>query len=687
MLSKPDLVASVCPHDCPSTCALEVERLDDRTIGRIHGAKGNSYTDGVVCAKVARYAERVHHPERLTTPLRRTGAKGSDEFTPISWDEALDEVAAAFAQATEQYGSESVWPYFYAGTMGLVQRDGIERFRHALRYSRQTTSICVGTTQPGWLAGAGRLTGVDPREMAESDLIVLWSTNAVATQINVMSHVAKARKGRGAKLVVVDPYRNPTAETADIHLCPRPGSDGALACAIMHVLFRDGFADREYLAKYTDVPDELEAHLETRTPEWAAAITGLSVDEIEGFATLYGRTERAFIRLGYGLSRHRNGAATMHAVSCLPAICGHWRHRGGGALYTNSAIYPIDRTLMQGLDVRDRSIRTLDMSRIGPVLNGDPEDIGEGPPVAAMLIQNTNPVVVAPDQNLVRQGFAREDLFVCVHEQFLTDTARYADIVLPATTFLEHDDLYQSGGHSHLQLGARIIEPLAESRPNHFVHCALAHRLGGEHPGFEMSELEIIDATLKASGLPDLATLKAERWHDCMPDFEQAHFLDGFGWPDGKFRFKPDWPAQGRLGHLMPELPDHWAVIEEADAEHPFKLLTSPARNFLNTSFTETPGSLQRERQPTLRIHPDDARELNIGEGSGVRLGNRRGRVELTAMLFDGLQRGVLVVESIWPNRHFKNGSGINSLTGADSPAPAGGAAFHDVAVWVEALE
>ncbi|GAB4353391.1 MAG: molybdopterin oxidoreductase family protein [Gammaproteobacteria bacterium] len=674
---------SACPHDCPSTCALEVELLDERTIGRIHGSRANGYTAGIVCAKVARYSERVHHPDRLTRPLRRTGAKGSGEFERIGWDDALDEVAEAFLRAEQRHGSEAVWPYYYAGTMGLVQRDGINRLRHAKRYSGQLKTICASIAGAGWTAGAGENRGVDPREMAESELIVIWGTNAVATQVNVMTHVARARKNNGARLVVVDPYRNATAASADHHLALRPGTDGALACAVMQVLFEEGYADREYLARYTDDPARLEAHLAGRTPEWASAITGLAAREIRDFARLYGRNRRSFIRIGYGFSRSRNGAVNLHAVSCLPAVTGAWQYRGGGALFANSALYRWDKRLIEGSDLADPAIRQIDMTRIGPVLTGDRRDLGDGPPVTAMLIQNTNPVAVAPDQERVKAGFARPDLFVCVHEQFLTDTARLSDIVLPATTFLEHDDLYQGGGHTHFAVGLRAIEPLAEARSNHEVVCALASRLGAEHPGFRLSARELIDETLRASGWPAIDELGEHPWHDCALPFEEAHFLNGFPTPEGRFRFAPDWKSLGPLAEAMPELPDHWPVIDEADAEHPFRLVTAPARTFLNTSFTETPGSLAHEKRPTVLVHPDELTRLGIGDGDPVRVGNRQGEIGLHARAFDGLQPGVAVIESIWPNRFFPDGRGVNTLTSTDPAAPNGGGVFHDTAVWI----
>lgn len=678
-------VTTVCPHDCPSTCALEVERLSPTRIGGVRGAEANGYTAGVICAKVARYAERVHHPDRLTQPLKRQGAKGEGRFAPISWDEALDEVAAAFATATAAHGSEAVWPYYYAGTMGLVQRDGINRLRHALRYSGQKKTICTALSDAGWAAGVGGLMGVDTREMADAELIVIWGTNPVATQVNVMTHVARARKENGARLVVVDPYRSGTAAMADQHLMLRPGTDGALACAVMHVLFRDGLADRDYLARYTDFPAGLEAHLAARGPDWAAAITGLGVDEIEAFARAYGATKKSFIRFGYGFSRSRNGAANMHAATCLPAVTGAWAHQGGGGLYSFREVYHWDKTLIEGLDVCDPKIRILDMSRIGAVLTHDRRDLGAGPPVTAMLVQNTNPAVVAPDSNKVRAGLSRDDLFLCVHEQFLTETAAYADIVLPATTFLEHDDIYQAGGHPHIQIGAKVIAPPGEARSNHEVICALARRLGARHPGFEMTAWEMIDQTLQASGWPDAGSVKAQRWLEVRPTFRQSHFLDGFPRAGGRFRFQPDWAAVGSDHANMPTLPDHAPLTEATDADHPFRLLTSPARQFLNSTFSGMPTGRKREGRPTVLVHPADAAALGIEEGATVTLGNRRGQVTVHARRFDGVQPGVVVVESLWLNRDFVGGIGINALVGDDAAPPNGGAAFHDTAVWLRA--
>ncbi len=682
-----DIAHSVCPHDCPSACALDVELVAPDRIGRVRGARDNRYTKGIVCAKVARYAERVHHPDRLTRPLRRSGAKGSGQFEPVSWDDALDEVAEAFIRAAQADGSESVWPYYYAGTMGLVQRDGINRLRHVMRYSRQLKTICAALTDSGWTAGVGAKYGPDACEIADSDLIVIWGANPVNTQVNLMHHITRARKERGATLVVVDPYRTGTAAIADRHLALRPGTDGALACAVMHVLFKEGFSDREYLARFTDAGPELEAHLALRTPAWAAAITGLSTDEIVDFARLYGGTKRAMIRSGYGYSRSRNGAASVHAVTCLPSVTGAWQYLGGGAIYSQTGIYRIDATLIEGRDAIDRSTRMLDMSRIGPILTGDTQSLKDGPPVTAMLVQNCNPMAVAPETGLVRTGFERDDLFVCVHEQFMTETARMADVILPATTFLEHDDIYIALGHSHLQIAPKVIAAIGEARSNHEVLAGLARRLGARHGGFEISAWEMIDRTLRASGLGTAEELAEKRWIDCQPDFETSHFLDGFPQPDGRFHFAPDWKAVGPDHAIMPPLPDHHAIIDEADADHPFRLVTAPSRGFLNTSFSETPGSRAAERRPTAKIHPDDCAELGLEDGGRVRLGNRRGTVVVHVEAFDGLQSGVVVVEGIWPNAAFEEGTGINTLTSADPGPPIGGAVFHDTAVWLAPVE
>ena len=684
---------SACPHDCPSTCALDIELLAGNRIGRVRGAKDHDYTNGVICAKVARYAERLHHPDRLLYPLRRKGSKGSRAFERISWDDALDITASAMLDAERTYGPEAVWPYFFAGTMGLVMRDGINRLRHVKKYSQMYASICTTLAWSGFIAGTGRLAGPDPREMAKSDLVVIWGTNAVNTQVNVMTHAMHARRERGARIVAIDIYHNATMDQADMALCLRPGTDGALACAVMHVLFRDGYANWPFMERFTDCPKELEQHLSDKTPRWAAAITGLSEEAIEAFAHAVGSTPRTYFRLGYGFSRQRNGSVNMHAATCIASVTGAWAHEGGGAFHNNGAIYHWDKTLIEGLDARDDDTRVLDMSRIGAVLTGDEADLAGGPPVTALFIQNMNPVQVAPEQRKVKEGFLREDLFVCTHEQFMTATAELSDVVLPATMFLEHDDVYQGGGHSSILLGPKLREAPGECRSNHDVLCGLAARLGASHRGFDLTANDIIDETLKASGWGSLERLAREKWIHCQPDFATAHYQNGFGYADGRFRFKPDWPDvpasrkhDWGLTAGMPSLPDYWDVNEKADMDHPFKLATPPARNYLNSSFNETPTSRSKEGRPRAKIHPDDLARLGLAHGSLIRIGNERGEITLEAEAFEGVQSGVVIVESIPPNSDFAGENGLNMLTSAERAAPFGGAAFHDNHCWIRGL-
>ncbi len=623
------IVPSVCPHDCTSTCALDVERLSKTHIGRVRGSQRNDYTAGVICEKVARYAERIHHPDRLTKPLRRIGPKGSKQFAEISWSDALDIVAEQFIAKARQHGSETIWPYYYAGTMGLVQRDGINRLRHEMKYSRWFSTICVTLADTGWIAGTGVKRGADVREIGEhSDLVVIWGGNPVNTQVNVMTHAMK----------------------------------------------------------YTDAPDELAAHVATRTPEWASKITGLAVDEIVAFARMYGQAKAPFIRCHHGFSRSRNGAHNMHAVSSLPAVTGAWKAKGGGALYGHTGMYPISKKLIEGTDMVDTSLRELDQSRLGPILVGEADALKNGPPVTGLLIQNTNPAMVCPELEKVHKGFSREDLFTCVHEQFLTETAAYADIVLPATMFLEHDDFYTASGHTFFQVTKAVIDPPSECRENHYVISELAKRLGAKHRAYDMTAWEIMDESLKASGMWDAETNWRKGGQDFHLGFETSHFLDGFVWPDKKFRFKPDWAAYGPRGKDMPSLPDHFDVIDNATADKPFRLVAAPARTFLNSTFTETPSSQKREVRPTAMMNPDDCTAMGVADGDRVEVGNERGKTIVHAKAKSGQQKGVVVVEGIWPNRNFETGIGINAVTSADPGWPHGGAVFHDTAVWIRKL-
>jgi anaerobic selenocysteine-containing dehydrogenase len=681
------LAKSACPHDCPSACSLEVPVLANGRIGRIRGARSNGYTLGVVCAKVARYAERLGHPDRLLQPLRRKGAKGTGAFEPIAWDEALDEIAERFTRVAQRSGSEAIWPYHSGGNMGVLQRYGLDRLRNAMRYSRQQTTICMTPAESGWLAGVGKLVGPDPREMADADLIVVWGANPVSTQVNVMSHVARARRARGAKLVVVDVYRTPTVEQADMALVLRPGTDAALALAVMNVLLSEGMVERAYLARLTDFDIEVEKHIRSRTPQWAAKITGLGAEEIVDFARLYGSTKRSFIRAGFGFTRTRNGACAMHAVSCLPTMAGAWVEKGGGAFFLtyDPGFWGVDTKLLHGLDVLDTAVRILDQSRIGAVLVGEPDALRGGPPVEAMLMQNANSATVAPDTGKVLRGLGRDDLFLAVQEQFMTPTARFADILLPATMFVEHDDFYYGLGHTHLTYGPKLLEPRGQARPNSFVVRELARRLGSTHISWTMTDRELLDDALRRGGLPPLTEVAEIGWIDRALPFERAHFLDGFPQPDGKFHFRPDWKRIGPAYVRMPLIADWSEDYEQSDAEHPYKLVCPPARNFLNSTFSETPTSIAKEGGPVLRMHPETAAKLGIGAGARVRIGNRRGSVVLKARLDAGQHTATLIVEGIWPASAFEEKRAINTLIGDDPVPPNGGAAFHDTAVWMRA--
>ncbi len=676
-----EIAYSVCPHDCASACTLDVELEAPDRVGRVRGSEANAYTAGVVCAKVARYAERIHHPGRLTRPLRRKNPKSPSstmaDFEPVSWDDALDVVAEALDGAARVHGRESVWLYNYAGTMGRIQRDAIVGLRNAMGYSRQHNTICSSIMLAGMEAGLGAQRGCDPREFAESDLIVVWGSNPVHTQVNLMTHISRARKGRGARLVVIDPYRTATAQAADVYLQPLPGTDAALACAVMHVLFRDGYADRDYMSRYTDDPAALERHLRTRGPEWAAAVAGVPEADIEAFARDYGTAERAIIRLGYGFSRSRNGAAGLHAVSCLPSVKGAWKHRGGGLYGSIGQTFDLDARAVTG--VEDPAVRLLDMSRLGPILNDDPDCLGGGPPVAAMFVQSSNPAVVAPESGAVRKGMLKDGFFLCVHEQFLTDTAKLADIVLPATTFLEHDDLYTSYGQTCLQIGPKVVDPLGEARSNLDAVSDLARRLGA--PGFEKTAWTLIDEVLRASGYCGADELREKRFIDVAPAFEEAHFLTGFAHPDGRFRFRARW--NGPDSSKLPQLPDYAPIVDRADEARPWRLVTAPSRHFLNTSFTETETSIEREKRPEIMLHPSDLDALGVGAGDRVRIGNDRGDLVLPVRPFEGVKPGVAVVESVWPNAAFEEGIGINLLTSSEPGAPNGGAVFHDTAIWI----
>ena len=676
---------SACPHDCPSTCVLDIEH-DNESIYKVRGNKDNSYTKGVICAKVSRYRERTHHKDRLTSPMKRIGKKGNGDFKNITWDEALDIICSNFSKIKNNYGTEAIWPYFYAGTMGLIQRDGINRLRHAFEYSGQNSTICNTLAQTGYIAGTGSLWGPDPREVINSDVIIIWGGNPASTQVTFMKHVQNARKKNNAFLIVVDPYLTKTARLADLHIKLRPGTDGALACGIMKILFEKNAIDYEYMKQFSNGYEQLKEHLNKKERNWASAISGGKNETINHISNLISKTKKVYFRLGYGFSRQRNGSFNMHAVTSISTVIGSWKVLGGGAFYNNGGIYNINKDLIEGNQYIKKNIRMLDQSRIGPILTGNQKALQNKIEVKALFIQNTNPLVVAPESLLVRKGFSREDLFVCVHEQFLTETAKYADILLPATSFVEHNDIYIAGGHQHLTFGPKLINNIGKSKSNHTVINAISKRLGVDKKEFNMTEEEIINETLMLSNLGSLEQLKDKKFIDLQPDFNTSHFINGFGHSDKKFHFIPKWKSKDNKFNNTYNLPDHYDIIEKTNKSCPYKLVTAPAHNFLNSSFTETSSSKRLESKPKIKIHSHDMTKLNIKDNEVVEIGNYRAKLKIHVEKFDGLLEGVTVVEGVWPNEYFIEGNGINFLVGSDSPEPSGGAVFHDVAIWIKKL-
>ena len=685
--------ASVCPHDCPSVCALDVEVIGGNRIGRVHGAADHPYTQGVVCAKVARYSERIHHPDRLTRPLRRVGPKGSAQFVPISWDEALDRVAEAFLKAERECGAESVWPYFYAGTMGLVMRDGIDRLTHVKRYSRFFGNICVGIAWPGYIAGTGRMSGISPAEMAKSEVVVIWGTNAATTQVNLMTHATRARKEHGAKIVAIDIYPTETMRQADLALQLKPGTDGALACAVMHALFRDGLADRDYMARFTDAPAALEAHLRDRTPAWASAITGLTVGEIEAFAALVGRHKRTFFRLGYGFSRQRNGAANMHAALCIPAVTGAWAHEGGGALHASSAVYKLDRTLIQGLDARDDSVRRLDQCRIGAILTGDRERAqrarpgqGDADPEHQSAGGRARPGESAARVR-ARGSFCLRARAVHDRHRALCRCRAAGDDVPRARRHLHRKRASVSPVRAEGDRSARRMpleprgylraRPQARRRASRLRHEPTRdHRRGparlgtGNARGARSRALARLPASVRATRISSTALRTAT-----------ASFISA---PTGRTCLMTTTASAAR-GAACPPCPTIGRSTKGRTKRIPSSSRPRPrATSSIRASTRPRPRSPARAARAR-SCTPTTWRGSDCSEGDIVRLGNARGEIRLHVRRSAGATRGVIVSEGLWDNRDFLDGRGVNTLTGADSVAPFGGAAFHDIRVWARA--
>jgi anaerobic selenocysteine-containing dehydrogenase len=677
---------SVCPHDCPSQCALVVT-VDGGRVTGVGGDPAHPFTRGVVCGKVHDYAERLYAPTRVLTPLRRVGAKGEGRFEPIGWDAALDEIARRWREVIAQWGGEAILPFSYAGTLGLLQFWAGHPLFHALGASQLDRTICITTAYAGWAATLGTVAGSDAEQLVDSDLVVLWGINASYTHINLMSLVKRARR-RGAYLVCIDPYRTQTAKTADLFLQPRPGTDGALALAVMHVLVAEGRVNHEYIQRATLGYEPLAHHVKQYDPERVAAITGLTPEAIVGFARRYGATKASFLRVGIGLSRHENGGGTCRAIACLPALTGAYAHPAGGALLSSTRSFGLDLAALERRDLMPPvQPRTINMIRLGRALT----DPGLSPPVKALYVYNSNPASVVPNQELVLRGLAREDLFTVVHEQHLTDTTDYADIVLPATTSMEHVDVYKSFGHLYLQLAEPVIPPAGESRSNWQVVRLLARAMGLADPHFAKDEPALVREVL-ASGDPSVADITYERLREersvrlCVGR-PYLPFADGAPTPSGKVEFFSE--SMARQG--LPALPTYVSLREGPENEalarcYPLQCIVPPNRFFLNSSFSQSAMLRRRQHGPSVLLNPEDARPRGIADGDAVLVRSARGEARFAATITEDTRPGLTVIEGIWWSKHQSGGRGVNALTDDRVADMGGGPALHSNMVEVARL-
>jgi anaerobic selenocysteine-containing dehydrogenase len=673
------VVKGACPHDCPDTCALDVYVRDGIAI-KVTGSGSHAPTAGVLCTKVARYTERTYHPDRLLHPLRRVGKKGEGRFERISWEEAI----AAIARRLELIAAEDpeqILPYSYAGTMGLVQGESMSmRFFHKLGASLLDRTICASAGTAGHEITLGSRIGVDIELADEAKLIVFWGSNAITSSVHFWARAQQAKR-RGATLVAIDPYRSLTAEKCHTHIALLPGTDSALALGLMHVLIRDGLIDRDYVERHTLGFEGLRERARSYDPARVASICGITAGEIESLAHLYGTTRPALIRANYGLQRARGGGMGMRNIACLPALTGAFRDAAGGIFLSTSGNFAVDSHALARPDLlAGRGPRTINMSTIGHAL------LDAAAPIRALIVYNSNPVAVAPDSTRVARGFAREDLFTVVLEHFQTDTADYADIVLPATTQLEHLDVVKPYGHYYLVANNPAIAPLGESKPNSEIFRLLARAMGFTEPCFGDSDEVIAQAAVAKDW--DFNAVRAAGWKRVGAPKEVARFANGgFDTPSGKVEF---YSARAEALGLDP-LPDYIAPQEDtrsaAAARYPLAMISPPARNFLNSSFVNVQSLRAAEGEPWLDIHPDDAAKRGVIADSYVRVFNDRGSVELRARVTDRARLGVVVGLSVWWKKLARDGKNANELTSSDTLTDMGRApTFYDCLVEVEAL-
>ncbi len=697
-------VRGVCPHDCPDTCGL-VTTVDTAT-GRAVGFKGDPdhpFTRGFLCQKVANYLDRVYHPERLKHPLRRVGKKGEGKFERITWAAAVREIGERFkATAHGPHGPHAILPYSYAGTMGKLQYSSLDRaFFHKLGASLLDRTICATAGAVGCDITLGTRAAIDPESVVHARYIVNWGSNTKVTNSHLWVLMHEARR-RGAKIVTVDPHRSKTAEASDWWLPIRPGTDAALALGVMHVLFRDGLEDEDYLEDHCLGADELKARVKADyPPEVVSRITGLPVADIERFAREYGTAGAAFggpafLRINYGMQRHGGGAMAVRTVCCLPAITGDWRHPGGGALLSTSKLYPFNGAFLERPDLIRPGTRTVNMVKLAEALAGELP----GPPVKALYVYNANPAAVNPDQSKVLTGLEREDLFTVVHDLFLTDTARYADIVLPATSQLEQFDIHNSYGHLYVQVNPPAIAPLGESKPNTEVFRLLARAMGFEPELFDAPDEELARQSMVGGGgavYPAESAFDGVTFDRLMEGgpvrlnvpVDYAPFADGnFGTPSGKcelFSRRELDAGRDPLPHYIPPHEDPQTRPDLA-AEYPLQMVTPPVPSFLNSSFVNIDVLRKAAGEPVVEMHADDAAARGIVAGQAVRVFNGRGRFRAKAVVGDSVRPGVVVSFGIWWNRYTEDGVNVNTTTSTAVTDQGGGGTFFDNLVQIAAV-
>jgi len=699
------IVRGACPHDCPDTCSFFVTVEDGRAV-KIEGAKDHPTTDGFLCTKVNRYLERTYSPQRVLYPMKRAGEKGKGIFERISWDEALDTIAAKFKEIAAD-DPQAILPYSYAGTMGLVQSQSIDRrFFHKLGASLLARTICADAGAAGYRATIGLSMGTDPERFSDAKLIIIWGSNVITSNVHLWPKILEAKR-KGAKVIAIDPYRSLTAEKCDEHLAVLPGTDGALALAMMNVIVRENLLDHDYVERYTLGFDLLRERVMEYPPSRAAAITGLSEEAIVNLAREYATTKPAAIRLNYGLQRHAGGGMAVRAITCLPALVGAWRDAAGGALLSTSGTFGLNTQALERPDLIWNNPRTINMSAIGDALLGHqrvqrlsvkdaPAETLEplDPPVRAIYVYNSNPVAIAPDSRRVIAGFKREDLFTVVHEIFQTDTADYADILLPATTQLEHFDIHKAYGHLYMLINKPAIEPLGEARPNSEVFRLLAERLGFTEDCFKDSDEEIARQAInynhpRMRGIT-FEELTEKGWMRLSVPEAFAPFAEGnFPTPSGKCEFFSETLARQGVDPLPTYIPPRESVqtAPELARKYPLAIISPPAHNFLNSSFANLPTFVKAEKEPYLEIHPSDAAARDIKDGDRVRVFNDRGEFQLKARVSEKARPGVVVALSVWWKKLTSDGCNANDVTSQGLTDLGAGATFYDVLVEVEGGE